>query len=260
VALALASATFATAAVATRLVSLYGPRATPAVPVSALMQNVVRTLVVLLGALVVLGSLQVNITPYLTALGVGGLAVALALQDPLSNFFAGVVLGVSGQVRIGDYVRLDGGVEGHVADFNWRATSIRMLSNNIVIVPNNKLAQATVINFHQPSRDLGVAVDVGVHYLSDLATVERVATDVARQVMAEVPGGVPGFEPSVRFHTFGAAGIVCSVVFRAQEFTDQFLLKHELIKRLHARFADEGVVMPFPVTPAEVRRLPETKA
>jgi small-conductance mechanosensitive channel len=245
-ALAVASVTFALAAVAARLVSAYGPRATPGVPVSALMQNVVRGVIVTLGALVVVRSFGYEITPYLTALGVGGLAVALALQDPLSNFFAGVFMSVSGQVRIGDCIRLDSGVEGYVADFNWRAASIRLLSNNIVIVPNARLAQATVTNFHLPSRDLAVTVDVGVHYLSDLDEVERVTADVARSVMAEVPGGVAGVEPVVRFHTFGPSSVVCSVTMRGQEFSDQFLLRHEFVKRLHARYADERIVMPFP--------------
>jgi small-conductance mechanosensitive channel len=255
VALTVASMTFALASVTTKLVSSYGPRATPGVPVSALMQNVVRTVVFLLGALVILGSFDVNITPYLTAVGVGGLAVALALQDPLSNFFAGVFLSASGQIRIGDYVKLDTGSEGYVADFNWRATSIRMLSNNIVIVPNAKIAQATVTNFHQPSREVGVGVDVGVHYLSDLGKVERVTLDVAKEVLREVPGAVREFEPSVRFHTFSPTAVVCSVGLRGQEFTDQFLLKHEFVKRLHARFREEAIVMPFPVTPIDMRTL-----
>jgi small-conductance mechanosensitive channel len=254
-ALAVLSVTFALAGLATRLVSSYGPRAATGVPVSALMQNVVRGLIVTLGALVVAKSFGWEITPYLTALGVGGLAVALALQDPLSNFFAGVFLSVSGQVRIGDYVRLDTGAEGYVADFNWRATSIRTLADSIVIVPNAKLAQAIVTNFHEPSRELAVPVEVGVHYLSDLAQVEAVTLSVARDVMAAVPGGVQGFEPFVRFHTFGANSVSCTVMLRAQEFTDQFLLKHEFIKRLHAAYEREGLSLPF--SPVDPRAAPK---
>jgi small-conductance mechanosensitive channel len=254
-ALAVLSVTFALAGVATRLVSSYGPRAATGLPVSALMQNVVRAVIITLGALVIAKSFGWEITPYLTALGVGGLAVALALQDPLSNFFSGVFLSVSGQVRIGDYIRLDPGVEGYIADFNWRATSIRTLADSIVIVPNAKLAQATVTNFHEPSRELAVPVEVGVHYLSDLNRVENVTVAVAREVMADVPGGVPGFDPFVRFHTFGANNVSCTVMLRAQEFTDQFLLKHEFIKRLHATYEREGLAMPF--SPVDPRATPK---
>jgi small-conductance mechanosensitive channel len=257
-ALAVASVTFALAGMATKLVSSYGPRHGDHVPVSALAQNVVRGVVVTLGALVIVRSFGFEITPYLTALGVGGLAVALALQDPLSNFFAGVFMTVAGQVRIGDYLRIEGGAEGYVADFNWRATSIRLLSDNIVIVPNAKLAQAIVTNFHQPSRELTVVVDVGVHYLSDLSQVERVTADVARDVMVNVQGGVAGFDPAVRFHTLGPTSITCGVNLRVREFTDQFLVRHEFIKRLHARYGKEGIVVPFP--PVDPRAFPSQPA
>ena len=103
---------------------------------SSLTQNIAWGLVVGLGLLVVLSGLGISITPMLTALGVGGLAVALALQEPLSNFFAGVFLALAGQIRVGDYVRLDSGQEGFVADFGWRSTRLRMLANNLVVVPN----------------------------------------------------------------------------------------------------------------------------
>ena len=245
-ALAVASVTFALADIAGTLLSSYGPRHGQGVPVSALAQNVVRGLVITLGALVIVRSFGFEITPYLTALGVGGLAVALALQDPLSNFFAGVFTSISGQIRIGDYLKLEGGAEGYVADFNWRSTSIRLLTDNIVIIPNAKLAQAVITNFHQPSRELTLVVDVGVHYMSDLAFVEKITKEVARDVLASVPGGVTSFTPLVRFHTFGQHSVMGSVMLRAQEFTDQFLIRHEFIKQLHMRYGREGVVVPYP--------------
>ena len=257
-ALAVASFTFALAGVAGGLLSSYAPRHGHNVPVSALVQNVVRGVVIALGVLVIARGFGFEITPYLTALGVGGLAVALALQDPLSNFFAGVFLTLSGQIRIGDYLKLEGGAEGYVADFNWRATSIRLLSDNIVIVPNAKLAQAIVTNYHQPSREMTFVIDVSVHYLSDLQRVERVTAEVAKDVMASVPGGATGFNPAVRFHTLGPNGITCGVALRVQEFTDQFVVRHEFIKRLQARYGHEGIVVPFP--PVDPRAFPSPPA
>jgi len=248
-ALAIGSLTFAVAAVATRLVATHPGRDGTATQVSALTRNVIRIVVLVLGALTIVGIFKYNITPYLTALGVGGLAVALALQDPLSNLFAGIFMSASGQVRLGEYVRLDSGVEGYVLDFNWRATSIRLLSGNVAIVPNSKLAQSTVTNFHQPSRDVGVGVEVVVDYGNDLGLVERAATEVAMSVVAEVPGTLKTAVPSVRFQSFTPAGITVAVSMRSAEFADQFLIKHELIKRLHARFVREGVA--FRVPPAE---------
>jgi small-conductance mechanosensitive channel len=122
-----------------------------------------------------------------------------------------------------------------------------MLANNLVIVPNAKLAQAIVVNHHLPSHDLAVLVEVGVDYDSDLAHVERIVVEVGRAVMKDVPGGVPEFDPFIRYHTFGDSSINFTVILRGREFVDQYLIKHEFIKRLHARFDREGIVIPFPI-------------
>jgi small-conductance mechanosensitive channel len=241
------SVTFALAALASQAVETYGALISPALPVSSLTRNVAWSLIAVLGLLVILNGLGLSITPMLTALGVGGLAVALALQEPLANFFAGLFITLAGQIRVGDYVKLDSGQEGYIVDFSWRSTRLRMLANNLVVVPNAKLAQAIVINHHLPSQDLAVLVEVGVDYASDLGHVERVVVDVGRDVMGEVAGGVPDFEPFIRYHTFGDSSIDFTVILRAKEFVDQYLIKHEFVKRLHARFNEEGIVIPFPI-------------
>jgi small-conductance mechanosensitive channel len=241
------SVTLAAAAIASLSVGAYGALIAPALPVTSLTRNIAWALVAVLGLLVVLNGVGLSITPMLTALGVGGLAVALALQEPLANFFAGLFITLSGQIRVGDYVKLDSGQEGYVADFSWRSTRLRMLSNNLVIVPNAKLAQAIVVNHHLPAPDLAVLVEIGVDYGSDLPHVGRVVVDVAQQVMREVPGGVPEFQPFVRYHTFGESSVDFTVILRAREFADQYLIKHEFVQRLHARFDEEGIVIPFPI-------------
>jgi small-conductance mechanosensitive channel len=241
------SITAAAATISTQLVDSYGTVIAPALPVSSLTRNIAWAAIVVLGLLVILNGLGLSITPMLTALGIGGLAVALALQEPLANFFAGVFITLAGQIRLGDYVKLDSGEEGYVADFSWRSTRLRMLANNLVVVPNAKLAQAIVVNHHLPSQDLAVLVEVGVDYASDLAHVEHVVIDVGREVMTQVPGGVPEFQPFIRYHTFGDSSIDFTVILRAREFVDQYLIKHEFIKRLHVRFEREGVTIPFPI-------------
>lgn len=241
------SVTLALAALASQAVDSYGALISPALPVSSLTRNVAWALIAVLGLLVILNGLGLSITPMLTALGIGGLAVALALQDPLANFFAGLFITLAGQIRVGDYVKLDSGQEGCVVDFSWRSTRLRMLANNLIVVPNAKLAQAIVVNHHLPSQDLAVLVEVGVDYASDLRRVERVVVEVGRDIMREIPGGVPEFEPFVRYHTFGDSSINFTVILRAKEFVDQYLIKHEFVKRLHTRFNDEGIVIPFPI-------------
>src|SRR3989338_4150943 len=85
---------------------------------------------------------------------------------------------------------------------------------------------------------------VGVGFHSDLAAIERMTTDVAREVMRTVPGGILEFEPFIRYHTFGDFVIHFTVILRAKEFVDQYLIKHEFIKRLQARYQQEGVLIP----------------
>jgi small-conductance mechanosensitive channel len=215
--------------------------------------NITRIAVLAIGILVLLQTLGISIAPLLTALGVGGLAVALALQDTLENLFAGVHILASRTVQPGDYIQLSSGEEGYAVDINWRNTVVRQLPDNLVIIPNAKLAGAITTNYHQPQRQMSVVVQAGVGYDNDLEHVERVTTEVARRVMAEVAGGVPEHQPAVRFHTFGDSRIDFSVILRAGEFSDQYLIKHEFIKRLHQRYQAEGIDIPFPTRSVVLR-------
>jgi len=223
-------------------------------PSATLLVNVTRLLVLIVGALVVLQTLGISITPVLTALGVGGLAVGLALQDTLANLFAGIHLLTSRQVRPGDFVKLDTGQEGYIQDVTWRYTTIRQLPNNLIVVPNAKLASAVLTNYYLPDQELSVVVPVGVAFGSDLARVEQVAIDVGREVMREVPAGVPGFDPFIRYTAFGDSAITFNTILRAREVADQHIVRHEFIKRLHARFAREGIEIPFPIRTVYLRQ------
>ena len=240
------SVTFVGADLIGKLMLLYTSQLQRDIPAASITQNLAKTLVVVLGLLMILHGMGIPVAPLLTALGVGGLAVALALQDTLSNLFSGFYLTMAGQIRVGDCVKLESGQEGCVEDIGWRVTKIRTLSNNMVLVPNNKLGGAMLINYSLPSRDVIVAVELTVDYGGDLERIERVAVEVAREVIRPVPGGVPDFEPVLRYHAFGEYGATATVAMRAREFIDQYLLRHEFIKRLHARYRQEGIAIPYP--------------
>lgn len=216
-------------------------------PSTSIFTNLAKVIAFSVGILVILQFLGISITPILTALGVGGLAVALALQDTLSNIFSGLHIIATRQIRQGNYIRLDGGEEGYVTDITWRNTVIRTLSNNMVLVPNSKLAGAIVTNYHLPETEMGVLVQVGVSYDSELEEVERVTTDVARELLLDVQGGVHGFEPFIRYHTFADFSIYFTVILRCKEYVDQYLVKHEFVKRLHRRYRVEGIEIPYPI-------------
>ncbi len=244
---AILSVTWAAAKAAAGFIDLYTEKAKGILPSTSILSNVTKLLVLLVGVLILLQSLGIPITPLLTALGVGGLAVALALQDTLSNLISGFHIIASRQVKPGDYIQLDTGEEGYVNDINWRNTLIRALPNNMIVVPNSKLASAIVRNFYLPEKEMAVLVDVGVSYNSDLEKVEKVTIKAAKEIMKEVQGGVSEFEPLIRYHTFDDSSINFTVVLRAREFVDQYLIKHEFIKKLHKRYEEEGIEIPFPI-------------
>lgn len=245
--LSIAFITLVVSNIVAALIKFQARRARTVTQVTSVMQNIVKIVIYVLGILVILYSLHIRITPILATLGVGGLAVALALQGTLSDLFAGFYISASRQIKIGDYVKLESGEEGYVTDVNWRATAIRMLPNNMLLVPNEKLSKAIITNYYLPQKELSVSLNLSVHYNSDLEKVERVTVEIAKEVMKDVPGGVPGFEPSVCYHTFADSGINFTVALRVKEFVDGYLIKHEFIKRLHKRYKAEGIVIPFPV-------------
>ena len=163
-----------------------------------------------------------------------------------ANLFAGVHILASRTVQPGDYIRLSSGEEGYVEDINWRQTTVRQLSNNLVVIPNGQLAKTNMTNFMRPEQQLTILVQVGVSYDSDLEQVERVTKDVVADVMTEITGAVPEHEPAVRFHTFGDSRIGFTVILGVGEFSDQYRIKHEFIKRLHRRYREEGIRIPSP--------------
>jgi small-conductance mechanosensitive channel len=245
--LVIVSATIIAARVTSDAIKVYALRTSGVIQASSIFITVGRLLIYIVGFLILLQTFGISIAPILTALGVGGLAVALALQDTLANLFAGVHLLASRKIRIGDYVSLETGQEGYIVDTNWRNTSIRQLSGNMIIVPNAKMAQAIVVNYYRPQNEMNVLVPVTVDYASDLEQVEAVTKEVMKDVMRTVPGGVPDFEPLVRFNTFGDWAIGFTAIMRAREVADQFLIKHEFVKRLIVRYEEEGIRIPFPM-------------
>ncbi len=225
---------------------------------SSIIRFIINLFLFSIGVAIVLQIIGVSITPMITTLGIGGIAVALALQDTLSNIFSGMYILSVKQIRPGDYIKINTGEEGYVEDIGWRNTTVRMLSNNLIIVPNSKLASSIVVNYHLPIPEMSVVVQLGVSYDCDLEKVERVTIEVARSIQQEVEGGVKGFQPFIRYHTFAESSIKFSVILRVKRFVDQYLIKHEFLKKLHKRYKEEGIHTPYPVTTVYLKREKES--
>jgi small-conductance mechanosensitive channel len=233
--------------IAGEAVKAYGTRTQGALPVTSLTQNVAQLAVIIVGMLILLDSLKISITPLLTALGVGGLAVALGLQDTLANFFAGVHVSLAGNIRLGDYIKLSTGEEGYVSDITWRTTTVRALSHNLIIVPNSKLAQAIVTNYHLPEKRISLSIPVPVSYDCDIEQVESILLEEAQKGAREIPGLLADPPPVVRLIPgFGNSSLDFTLGCQVAEFVDQYPVQHELRKRILMRFRRENIKIPFP--------------
>lgn len=230
------------------LVAFYGGRATGAAGRSAtLTRTVAQLLVSVIGLLILLNHVGVDIRPLLTALGVGGLAVALALQDTLSNLFAGFYITLAGQIHIGHYVKLNTGEEGYIEDITWRSTTLRGLGGNLIFVPNSKLGQAIFTNYNLPSKSMSASINVRVPYDCDLDHVEQVLLDEVKAGVGQIDGMAPDSKPSISLIPgFGDSSLVLSVNYELVEFVAQFGVQSELRRRIWKRFRAEGIAMALP--------------
>ena len=241
------SVTWIIANVLSGMAKVRGPHGDNVVASSSIIGNIIKVIVYCIGILVILQSLGISITPVLTALGVGGLAVALALQDTLSNLFAGIQLISTRKINPGDFIRLESGQDGFVEDISWRYTTLKTGDNNSVIIPNSKLAGLILSNYFYPDKEVVFSVDVGVDYNSNLEEVERITVEVLKEVQSALADCARDFEPFIRFQQFSDSSITLKAFLKAKTFGSQFLIKHELMKKIQKRYKEEGINIPFPV-------------
>lgn len=244
------SLSLAAAAAAVRSVTFYGQRKRIPFAVAGLSRTLTYVLVLGTGGLVLVNYLGLSITPVLTALGVGGLAVALALQDTLANLFAGVHILVEEPISLGHWIRLSTGEEGQVADIGWRTTRLLTGAGSIVVVPNTKITSGILTNFSLPENKVTVEVAVLVGLEADPALVRDIVLEEVRTGELLPPGAVPVllFDPGV---------LPTHMHFRlfvpAARQIESGGVRSEINLKLAARFRREGIPLPSPPIPATAR-------
>ena len=230
----------------TGIINFYTLRSGQNMPKTSLLNNIVGFSIYAMGFLVILQYYGISVAPILTALGVGGMAVALGLQDTLANIFAGLHLILSKQLRIDDYIKLSTGEEGRVSDITWRFTTLQSVSNNVVVVPNQNISKAIITNYSMPKQDVTVNVAIGVSYDSDLEKVEAICIRVGKKVLAQFDSAVK-IAPVVRYNTFADSSINFNVIMHVSDFSNQYVVKHEYIKAIIKEFRKENIEIPFPI-------------
>lgn len=204
-----------------------------------------------LGALLTLDLLDINISPLIAGLGIGGLAVALALQPTLANLFAGTYVMTEGAISPGDYIALEGGTTGYVVEVGWRSTRIRTWQNNLVIVPNNRFAETIITNYQRPAPAVNVWLKCGVSYDSDLYHVEKVCREVMDEVLDTDPNSIKEYGGWFGFDSFGDSNVNFWLFIQAKDRWGSFELQTTLMKSLHHRFKEEAIVINYPMRTLE---------
>lgn len=212
-----------------------------------LLNKAINVIIFIIAIAVILGYFDFDITPLIAGVGLGALAIGLALQSTLSNFFAGIHLISDKPINVGDYIELDKDTSGIIEDIGWRSTRIRTLTDNLLIIPNGKLAESNIINYSMPVKDFSIWVPCGVAYESDLKKVEKITLEVAKKIQQTVEGAVKEFEPIFRYREFGDSNINFITVLRIEEPMKRFIVRNEFIKELKERFDKEGIEISWPI-------------
>ena len=200
-----------------------------------------------LGALLMMDLFDINISPLIAGLGLGGLAIALAIQPTLANLFAGTYVMTEGVVAPGDYIELESGVTGYVVEVGWRSTRIRTWRNNLVVVPNGRFAETIITNYQRPVPAVNVHLSCGVSYDSDLYEVERVCREVMDEVLETEPSAVKSYGGWFGFDNFGDSNVNFWLFIQARDRLGSFVVQTALIQKLHQRLNENGIVINYPV-------------
>ena len=212
-----------------------------------LLSKTLSFIIFIIALIIILGYFKVDITPMIAGVGLGAVVIGLALQSTLSNFFAGVHILSDKPIRVKDFIELDKDTYGIVEDIGWRSTRIRLLTDNLLIIPNGKLSESNIINYSMPKQDFSIWVPCGVAYESDLKKVEKVSLEVAKKIQETIPGAVKDFDPIFRYKEFGDSNINFLTILRIEEPMARFVVRNEFIKALKERYDKEKIEISWPI-------------
>jgi MscS family membrane protein len=207
-----------------------------------LLHKATKLLVLVVGVLFLLDVWGVNITPMLASLGIAGIAVAFAMQSTLANVFGGMSLIIDRSLKVGDVVELDADTIGNVMDIGIRSTKIRTFDNELIIVPNGKLADMRIKNYVQPDESARLVVPFNVAYGSDIDKVKKLIMSEIRKVkeVSKEP------EPLIRFIEMADSALSFKVYMWLEDYRERFLVKDIINTKIYNALNKAGISIPFP--------------
>ena len=217
-------------------------------PAARVTGRILSVLLYSLAFLTILSEYGISITPLLTGLGLAALAVGLALQETLSNFFAGIWIQTEQPLSPGHYVKLEGqNVEGFVERVGWRTTRIRALAGNLIVIPNSKVAQAVVTDFTMPDSTMSVVMNFRLPFDVDPNRAMAILVEEAKEAAKTTPGLLEDPAPFANATPgVGEYGIGYSLIIKVREFVDQWNAQTAITTRVWHRFQKEGIRLLYP--------------
>lgn len=223
-----------------------------------LVKTLVKTVIVIFGLFYLLQLVNVNVTALLAGISIGGLALALAAQDTVKNFFGSVMIFVDKPFQIGDWITFDGG-DGTVEEVGLRSTRIRTFANSLVYVPNGPLADKVINNW-------GLRVyrrykaDIGVMYDTPPELIEAMVDGIKELVKAHPVTRKDYYE--VHLNSFGASSlnILVYVFFKAPDWSTELKARHELMVGILKLAKRLGVGFAFPTQTLHIENFPEKES
>jgi MscS family membrane protein len=195
--------------------------------------------------ILILYTFKVDITPFLAGAGIAGLAIALAAQDIISNFFGGAIITVDKPFKVGDRIKVDQ-YYGDVINVGPRSTRLKTLDEQIVTIPNNKITTNVIVNYAEPDQKLRISIPVSVAYGSDIPKVKQILLEIAHDIIKKTEYLVDNPVPKVFFLEFGDYGLKFVLYVWAAKYNLPDEVKDAVNSRVAERFAAEGIEIPFP--------------
>ncbi len=184
----------------------------------------------------------IKVGPLLASLGIAGIAVAFALQSTLGNIFGGISLIVDRSITVDDFIKLDDGTEGFVKDIGLRSTKIKTLDGDLVILPNGKLSESKIYNYHKPLPTTRVTVEFGVKYGSDADKVKKVVLKELDDLKIILKNPAP----KVIFNEMGDYALKFKAFFWISSIEKKLEAKEEAVAAIYNALNKNKIVIPFP--------------
>ncbi|MDD1689289.1 MAG: mechanosensitive ion channel family protein [Methanoregula sp.] len=210
-----------------------------------LLELVVKYVVWFAAAMAILKIFNIDITPFLAGAGIAGIAVALAAQDFISNFFGGAIITVDKPFKVGDRIKVDN-YYGNVLSVGTRSTRIQTLDYQVVTIPNNKLTTNVITNYSEPDEKLRISIPVSVAYGTDPKRVKTILLEIARESIKKTNYLLEDPAPTVFFTEYAGSSLNFILRVWARKYNLPDEIKDDINIRIAERFAAEGIEIPFP--------------